>query len=101
MDTSHYKVTVARDLEDLIPVFMSNRRKELDTLRAALASADFDQLRQLGHRMKGVGYSYGFDHVSTLGKHIEEGARSGDRVTLEARIGEYADYLAKVEIVFA
>ena len=101
MDASHYKVTVARDLEDLIPVFMSNRRKELDTLRVALASADFDQLRQLGHRMKGVGYSYGFDHVSTLGKHIEEGARSGDRAALEARIGEYADYLAKVEIVFA
>jgi HPt (histidine-containing phosphotransfer) domain-containing protein len=100
MDASHYKVTVARDLEDLIPVFMSNRRKELDTLRVALASADFDQLRQLGHRMKGVGYSYGFDHVSTLGKHIEEGARSGDRAALEARIGEYADYLAKVEIVF-
>ena len=100
MDTSHYKVTVARDLEDLIPVFMSNRRKELDTLRVALASADFDHLRQLGHRMKGVGYSYGFDHVSTLGKHIEEGARSGDRASLEARIGEYADYLAKVQIVF-
>ena len=101
MEASHYTVTVARDLEDLIPVFMSNRRKELDTLRVALASADFDQLRQLGHRMKGVGYSYGFDHVSTLGKHIEEGARSGDRAALEARIGEYADYLAKVEIVFA
>jgi HPt (histidine-containing phosphotransfer) domain-containing protein len=100
MDASHYKVTVARDLEDLIPVFMSNRKKELDTLRLALASADFDQLRQLGHRMKGVGYSYGFDHVSTLGKHIEEGARSGDRAALEARIREYADYLAKVQIVF-
>src|SRR5438270_13519425 len=100
MDTSHYEVTVARDLEDLMPVFMSNRRKALDTLRVALASADFDQLRQLGHRMKGVGYSCGFDRVSTLGKHIEEGARSGDRAALEARIGEYADYLAKVEIVF-
>ena len=100
MDASHYKVTVARDLEDLIPVFMSNRKKELDTLRLALASADFDQLRQLGHRMKGVGYSYGFDHVSTLGKHIEEGARSGDRAALEARIREYADYLAKVQIEF-
>ena len=100
MDASHYKVTVARDLEDLIPVFMSNRRKELDALRVALASADFDQLRQLGHRMKGVGNSYGFDHVSTLGKHIEDGARSGDRAALEARIREYADYLAKVQIVF-
>jgi len=100
MDASDYTVTVARDLEDLIPAFMSNRRKELDTLRVALAAADFDQLRQLGHRMKGVGNSYGFAHVSTLGKYIEDGARSGDRAALEARIGEYAEYLAKVQIVF-
>jgi HPt (histidine-containing phosphotransfer) domain-containing protein len=100
MDVPHYTVTVARDLEDLIPAFMSNRRKELDTLRVALAAADFEQLRQLGHRMKGVGNSYGFSHVSTLGKHIEVGARSGDRAALEARIGEYAEYLAKVQIVF-
>jgi HPt (histidine-containing phosphotransfer) domain-containing protein len=100
MDGPSYKVTVARDLEDLIPVFMTNRRKELDTLRVALAAADFEQLRQLGHRMKGVGNSYGFNHVSTLGKYIEEGARSGDRASLEARIVEYADYLAKVQIQY-
>src|SRR5918912_3957935 len=98
MDGPSYKVTVARDLEDLIPVFMTNRRKELDTLRVALAAADFEQLRQLGHRMKGVGNSYGFNHVSTLGKYIEEGARSGDRASLDARIKEYAEYLAKVQI---
>jgi HPt (histidine-containing phosphotransfer) domain-containing protein len=100
MNDANYKVTVARDLEDLIPVFMSNRRKELDTLRVALASADFEQLRQLGHRMKGVGNSYGFNHVSTLGKYIEDGARSGDRAGLEARIAEYADYLSKVQIAY-
>lgn len=100
MNEVNYKVRVARDLEDLVPVFMSNRRKELDTLKVALAAADFEQLRQLGHRMKGVGVSYGFDHVSTLGKHIEDGARSGDRAGLEARIVEYADYLSKVQIAY-
>ena len=100
MDESTYKVTVARDLEDLIPVFKKNRHKELDTLRVALAAADFEQLRQLGHRMKGVGNSYGFDHVSTLGKYIEDGARSGDRASLDARIKEYAVYLAKVQIAY-
>ena len=47
MNEANYKVRVARDLEDLIPVFMSNRRKELETLRVALAAADFEQLRQL------------------------------------------------------
>lgn len=100
MGEDDYKVTVAKDLEDLIPVFMKNRHKELDALRVALASADFEQLRQLGHRMKGVGNSYGFSRVSTLGKHIEDGARSGDRALLQASITEYDEYLSKVQIAY-
>ena len=93
-------VKVARDLEDLIPVFFKNRTKELETLRAALTGGDMEQLRQLGHRMKGVGNSYGFARVSELGKHIEDGAKVSDRVALEACIAEYAEYLANVKVVY-
>jgi HPt (histidine-containing phosphotransfer) domain-containing protein len=100
MTADDYKVLVAKDIEDLIPVFMKNRHKELESLRVALAAADFEQLRQLGHRMKGVGNSYGFTHVSTLGKYIEDGARSGDRAALQATISEYDDYLSKVQIAY-
>ena len=97
---NNYKVKVARDLEDLIPTFMSNRHKELEALRVALAASDFEHLRQLGHRMKGVGNSYGFDHVSVLGKQIEEGARSGNRASLEACIVDYREYLSRVEVAY-
>ena len=100
MSASAYKVKVDKDLEDLIPTYMSNRRKELEALRAALAAADFEQLRQLGHRMRGVGMSYGFDDVSVLGKHIEEGARAGDKAALEKHIATYGDYLSRVEIAY-
>jgi len=100
MNENDCKVIVQKDLEDLIPVFMRNRHKELDALRVALAAADFEQLRQLGHRMKGVGNSYGFTHISTLGKYIEDGARSGDRASLQARISEYEEYLSKVQITY-
>ena len=100
MTADDYKVLVAKDIEDLIPVFMKNRHKELESLRVALAAADFEQLRQLGHRMKGVGNSYGFARVSTIGKYIEDGARSGDRALLQASITEYGDYLSKVQIAY-
>ncbi len=100
MGEDDYKVTVAKDLEDLIPVFMKNRHKELDALRVALAAADFEQLRQLGHRMKGVGNSYGFARVSAIGKYVEDGARSGDRALLQRSISEYDDYLSKVQIAY-
>ena len=100
MSADDYKVLVAKDIADLIPVFMKNRHKELEALRVALAAADFEQLRQLGHRMKGVGNSYGFTHVSTLGKYIEDGAKSGDRNALAATITEYDNYLSKVQIAY-
>jgi len=93
-------VTVAKDLEDLIPTFMKNRAKELDTLRSALAGGDLEQLRQTGHRMKGVGNSYGFEKVSALGMQIEDNAKAGNRDALAGVIDEYADYLARVTIVY-
>lgn len=100
MTDSVYTVVVEKDLEDLVPAFMTNRRKEVETLRAALEARDFEQLRQLGHRMKGVGNSYGFSKVSDLGKSIEDGARGEDRAALEALIVDYADYLERVQVVY-
>lgn len=100
MDDKSNLVTVPKDLEDLIPVFMSNRKKELDALRVALVAADFEQLRQLGHRMRGVGNSYGFAQVSDFGKHVEDGVRSGDRALLESTIARYNEFLSKVQITY-
>lgn len=100
MTKSNPRVTVAKDLADLIPVFFKNRHKELESLRHALAGEDFAQLRHLGHRMKGVGTSYGFATVSEIGKRIEEGARNSDRGVIGLCIGEYADYLSNVQVVY-
>ncbi len=93
-------VTIAKDLADLIPVFFQNRQKELATLRTALAAGDFEQMRQLGHRMKGVGNSYGFAAISEIGKRVEDGARAADKAGIDACIREYADYLSKVQVVY-
>jgi HPt (histidine-containing phosphotransfer) domain-containing protein len=101
MSATQYQAVVPKDLEDLIPTFLQNRQKELQVLRDALAGGDMEQLRQLGHRMKGVGNSYGFEHVSVLGKRIEDGARAGDHAVLQTCIAEYADYLSKVTITYA
>jgi len=100
MNQQTITVIVAKDLEDLIPTFMANRTKELDTLRTALGAADMEQLRQLGHRMKGVGNSYGFEQISVIGKKIEDNAKIKDIPALNALIVEYMDYLGRVKIVY-
>jgi HPt (histidine-containing phosphotransfer) domain-containing protein len=100
MTENIHTVIISKDLADLIPVFFRNRQKEVEALRSALAAGDFEQLRQLGHRMKGVGNSYGFAKVSEIGERVEDDARTADKTAIDACIGEYADYLSKVQIVY-
>ncbi len=99
-ETHTHKVVVQKEIADLIPQFLGNRRKEIESLREALAAADFEQLRQLGHRMRGVGNSYGFERVSLLGERIEQSARGNDHAVIESCISEYRDYLDRVQISY-
>src|SRR5207237_5352138 len=66
----HYAL-VERAILELIPAFLNNRQREVESLRHALASGDFELVRQLGHRMRGVGGSYGFEYVTLLGRRLE------------------------------
>ena len=100
MSADKYTAIVDKGIADLIPTFMENRHKELATLRTALASSDLEQMRGIGHRMKGSGNSYGFAPISALGKMIEDAAKASDTAGIEARLAEYADYLEKVKIVY-
>jgi len=93
-------VKVSKDLEDLIPTYLANRKKELENLRQALEGADFEQIRQIGHRMRGVGVSYGFDDVTSLGKLIEDGGKVEDKAALDTHIRAYGEYLSNLRITY-
>ena len=96
----HYAL-VERAILDLIPAFLHNRRREVETLRRALAVGDFELVGQLGHRMRGVGGSYGFEYITLLGRRLEHCGRDRDAELLGALVAEYADYLSTVRIDYA
>lgn len=93
-------VAVPRQLEALIPRFLANRGTEPEALRAALAAGDFAKLSEIGHRMKGVGASYGFVRISSFGMQIENAARALDRAALACEIEAYAGHLQSVRVVY-
>ena len=93
-------VIVDVDLEDLIPGFLENRKKELTTLRAALGEANYQSIQSIGHSMKGVGGGYGFDGITELGRDLESAAKNQDRDGLAALVEKYADYLDRVEVKY-
>lgn len=93
-------VEVERDLEDLIPLFMSTRTKDLAGLDSGLAARDFAAMRMIGHSMKGAGGAYGFDRVSEIGTLIENAALASDTAVIAAQLALLRDYLARVEIKY-
>src|SRR3954468_19030340 len=95
-----YHALVSKRIVDLVPDFLGNRRIELESLRQALARSDFDQLRHLAHRMRGVGGSDGFDYVTPPRPQRDQAAGAGDVGSLDALLCDYADYLANVHIEF-
>src|SRR3954451_8166686 len=93
-------VTIDPDLEDLIPLFFEYRRRDVESIRAALVSGDFETIRILGHSMKGAGGGYGFDAVTDLGRDLEAAAKAQDSAEISRLNDELVAYMDRVEVVY-
>ncbi|MGZ8404531.1 MAG: Hpt domain-containing protein, partial [Nitrospira sp.] len=58
---------ISRDLEEIVPIFLDNRKRDIQTLRNALSKQDLRTVQTLGHRMKGDGGGFGFDRITEIG----------------------------------
>jgi len=84
---------------DLIPGFLQNRRQDVITVREALERRDFQAVERLGHDMRGVGTSYGFEGITEIGAALEEAASRADSGASGMWVGELSKYLDGVEVV--
>ncbi len=99
-DTGKVIVYIDPDLEEIVPGFLENRRKDATTLQAALQANDFKTVCLLGHRMKGDGGGYGFDTISTIGDMLEQAAVRKDWLVVTEQIDQLQDFLARVEVTY-
>lgn len=94
------KVYIDPDLEFLIPKFLENREEDINNLERLLKEAEYDQIRIIGHSMKGSGGGYGFDYLTELGSQIEKNAELKNEKELNKLIIELKNYLDNLEIVY-
>jgi len=92
-------VQVDPDLSDLIPRFLSNKRKDADKIAEAADNADYEALRGLGHKLKGEGGGYGLDAISEIGAALEGAAAAHDLGAVRQCHSQLVEYLDSVEIV--
>ena len=85
-------------LEDQLPVFLENRRSELDALLEAIASNDLVTVRQIAQQMKNAGGPYGFAAISLIAADIDQAAQRPDKRRLVELAQEYASYLSRMRV---
>ncbi len=93
-------VQVDRELQDLVPGYLQNRREDARTLQRSLSEKDFETMRILGHSMKGSGGGYGFDGITEIGEKIEAGAKNCDEEELRLWTAELVHYLDGIEVIY-
>lgn len=94
------KVYIDPDLEFLIPQFLENREEDIKNLEELLEESEFDQIRIIGHSMKGSGGGYGFDYLTQIGSQIEKNAELKNEDEIRNLIDDLKNYLKNIEIVF-
>ena len=99
-DSGPIEVVIDAEIREIIPSFLEMRRKDVEVLETALAAGDLARVREIGHKMKGAGGSYGFDEISRLGLIFEEAGDEGDPEKAGGALRELRDYLDRVVVSY-
>lgn len=94
-------VEIDASFEALIPKFLKNRQTELQTMTAAASAGDHDTVRKVAHGIKGAGGTYGFHDLSAIGAGLEQAGKRSDASAIEVGLRALADYLSRVQVVYA
>lgn len=90
---SSIKAAFDARMADLVPGYLSNRRKELLELKRMLETSEFEGIERIGHKLKGNALSYGFPNLGLLGSALEAAANAKDPAKSRELISEIETFL--------
>jgi HPt (histidine-containing phosphotransfer) domain-containing protein len=98
---SRHVVCLDKDLEPIVTRFLGRKRAEIPRLRVALQERDFEEIRRLGHDLKGAGEGFGFPDLTAVGAQLERSARSRDGGAINEQIDKMDRYLTSVVVHYS
>ena len=92
------KIHVDPSVRELMPGFITNRRKDLEVMRAALQGGDLAAIRDVGHNIRCFSRVYGFDELTDIGEQIRAAAEEGSSLRILHLQRKLSDCLERLEI---
>ena len=89
-------VLIDKIMEEIVPGYLATLAQDIDIMRAALASDDYEPIRRMGHNSKGTGISYGLPRISQLGAILELAAQVRNPQRIEETLCAMSEYLSSV-----
>ena len=94
------RVRVDSSLAPLVPGFLANRRGDIASIGTALDQADYENVRILGHNMKGSGAGYGFNRITEIGAALEQAAGRHAVEEIRERTADLLRYLDNLHVEY-
>jgi HPt (histidine-containing phosphotransfer) domain-containing protein len=93
-------VTIDKDMQDLVPLFIKQREADITSLTNAIAASDHETMRRIGHSLAGAGASYGFQRVSEIGAALEAAAKLRDDAEIAKASDVLKDYMRRLVVKY-
>lgn len=93
-------IIIDRELEEIVPGYLENRRKDVTNIRQSLEKGDMEAIRTLGHRMKGSGAGYGFAMITEIGRAMEIAAKEDNVEKILQGVNELESYIQRVRVTY-
>ena len=92
-------VYIDRDFAEYIPEFIQDIYQDAHEIGKALHHGNYELIRQLSHKLKGVGGGYGLDEISEIAREIESGAKQEQHALTRKGLDTLLYYLNHIQIV--
>ena len=94
-------VSVDASIKDLIPDFLTRKRRAVSQWNHLLEQGDYGALVNLGHDLSGTSGAYGFMGISKIGDSLQLAAGKKDHEEARRLMEEYSSYLSRLRVVYS
>ncbi len=93
-------VTIDADLEEIVPGFLENRKKDLIQIEEHIQSSSWSHIESIAHKLAGNAGSYGFNDLGEIGAALEEACQSNDINAIKDYCNQYKEYMDSLQVEY-
>ncbi len=93
-------VQIDKDIEEIVPMFLDNRQKDLKEIDAFLLEKNFQGIEVISHKLAGNAGSYGFTDLGLIGAKMEACCQNENLEEVKEQFELYKSYLSNLEVVY-